>query len=501
MIAARGPETAFEWRRGVKWRDRFEADADAVVSSRTLQIDGRTAAALRVSERAIHTVTNQYALASAHIDRVCALVNLGRTAQYTAAVDEAFAAIRQLSEPYPHGHLHALAALAARQQGAPERGVTHLVHAARALGSVTETDQDLAWGWHDLAMAHSYLGFHGHALSAIERARDIGTKAQLSPELFAVPSIRLRMALSLDHHGDSDGCLRVLRDLSTELGQYATTALRPSGRAAFGYALARQAALDEPPNTNPRPLLEAGVEGQRARDMRSLGDVCLLIAAGKATDALTRLDTVSVSPDTFGPAEPARLRSLAFAAAGDHAAAHGADRYAFRLVAQRADRLRDMFLEGIAARLDHEDLRRSVARQGAEAWTDPLTGLPDRRHLERHLATMASRGEHAMIGILDIDGLAAVNEVHGRLSGDLVLQRVAGVLARVMRRGDFVARYGSDEFVVVLPRASSAQAAEVAHRITEAIGDEDWAALLPGTHIGVTVTWSDARRRPGTAAS
>jgi diguanylate cyclase (GGDEF)-like protein len=231
--------------------------------------------------------------------------------------------------------------------------------------------------------------------------------------------------------------------------------------------------------------------------MRALGDVCLMIASGKATDALTRLDTVSVSPDTFGPAEPARLRSLAFSAAGDHAAAHEADRYAFRLAAQRTDRLRDMFLEGIAARLDHEDVRRSVARHGAESLTDPLTGLPNRLHLDRYLTALTGRGERAVIGTVDVDGLAAVNDVHGRLSGDLVLQRVAGVLARVMRRGDFVARFGSDEFVVVLPQSSADQAVDVARRITEAVGDEDWAALVPGTRIGVTVTWTDQPRLPG----
>jgi diguanylate cyclase (GGDEF)-like protein len=473
----------------VKWRERFGVDADVASGARELQVRGRTAAALRQAERAVRTVTNPYALATAHIDRMCALVNLGRTAQYTAAVDEAFAAIRELTEPYPHGHLHALAALAARQQGAPERGVTHLVYAARALGSVGEVHSDLAWGWHDLAMAYSYLGFHGYALRAIERAREIGGQVAVPGEHFAVPSIRLRMALAMDHHGDTDGCLRVLRDLSAEQRQYGHAVLRPSGQVAFGYALARRAALDEPPSSDPRPLLEAGVEGQRARDMRSLGGVCLMIATGKATDALTRLDAVTVSPDTFGPAEPARLRSLAFAAAGDHAAAHQADRYAFRLAAQRTDRLRDMFLEGIAARLDHEDLRRVVALHDGEPLTDPLTGLPNRRHLDRYLAVLVSRGERAVVGTVDVDGLAAVNDTHGRLSGDLVLQRLAGLLARVMRRGDFVARYGNDEFVVVLPAASAVHAADVARRIREAVEAEDWAALVPGTRVGVTVTW------------
>src|SRR5690606_27365437 len=129
-------------------------------------------------------------------------------------------------------------------------------------------------------------------------AREIGAQAEVPVELFAVPSIRLRMALSMDHHGDTDGCLRVLRDLSQEQQQYGGAVLRPTGQVAFGYALARRAALDERPATDPRPLLAAGVEGQRARDMRALGEVCLMIASGKATDALTRLEGVTVSPDT-----------------------------------------------------------------------------------------------------------------------------------------------------------------------------------------------------------
>jgi diguanylate cyclase (GGDEF)-like protein len=474
----------------VRWRDRFGEDTEVMAAIHEMLFSDRTAAALRATERVIRTGTNPYARAEAHLRRLIALVNLGRTTQYTAAVDEGFAAIRELAEPYPHGHLHALASLASRQQGAPERSLTHLVYAARALSAVDdESDPELAWAWHNLAMAYSYHGFHAHALSAIERAREIGGPAGIPDEHFAQPGIRLRLALSMDHQGDTDGCLRVLRDLAAELDQYELSRLRPGHHASYGYALARHAALDTPSPRDPRPLLAAGSESQRARDMRLLGQVCLLIAAGKATDALTRLDAVSVSPDTLGAAEPARLRSLAFAASGDHAAAHQADRYAFRLAAQRTDRLRDVFLEGIAARLDHEDVRRVVAHHDADALTDPLTGLANREYLERYLAAMAGRGERAMVGTVDIDGLAAVNEVHGRLSGDLILQRIAGVVARVLRRGDFVARYRGDEFAVVLPSATPDHAAHVAQRIIEAVAAEDWAALVPGTQIGVTVGW------------
>jgi diguanylate cyclase (GGDEF)-like protein len=483
----------------VSWRDRFGEDTEVMAAIRDMLFTDRQAAALRAIERVIRTGTSPYARAEAQLLRVIALVNLGRTTQYTAAVDDGFAAIRDLPEPYPHGHLHALASLAARQQGAPERSLTHLVYAARALNAVDEVDQELAWAWHNLAMAYSYHGFHPHALSAIERAREIGGPAGIPKEHFAQPGIRLRLALSMDHQGDTDGCLRVLRDLTAELDRYEMSRLRPGHLVAYGYALARQAALEPPPTAparsrprEPRPLLAAGAESQRARDMWLLGQACLLIAAGKATDALTRLDAVSVSPDTLGAAEPARLRSLAFSASGDHAAAHQADRYAFRLAAQRTDRLRDVFLEGIAARLDHEDVRRTVAQHDADALTDPLTGLANREYLDRYLAAMAGRGERAMVGTVDLDGLAAVNEVHGRLSGDLVLQRVAGVVARVLRRGDFVARYGDDEFTVVLPTASPDHAADVAQRIIEAVAAEDWAALVPGTRIAVTVGWRSA---------
>ena len=486
----------------MRWLDRVTDRVEDLSHARSLMLGGRSAEAVVVLERVAAGTRDPVTRADALVQRLSAVINLGRTTDYPASVDAAFEAAGEVGDPYVLGHLHALVALAAQHQGAHDRAVTHLVQAARHLGDVRQPDGETAWGWHDLAMAYSYASFHGHALSAIERARQLGTAAGVAEEVFAAPGIRLRNAVALDHTGDTDGCLRVLRDIGADLARFLRTGgaqrLRPSSLAAYGYAAARRAALGDPPTSAdtagpPRvdaaALLAEGGDAARPRDLRRLGEVCLAIAAGRPIEALARLDTAVpvVSPETLGAAEPERLRSLIYTRAGDHPAAHRADRHAFRLAAQRSDRLRDVYIEGIAARLNHEELRRTAAIYEGEAMTDPLTGLPNRRALERYVAAMVGRGVHAVIGVCDLDGFKAVNTTHGHHSGDLVLQRVAGVINRVMRRGDFVARYGGDEFVVVLPGSGMPEATDVAHRITTAVRAQDWQSLVPGTPVGVSV--------------
>ncbi|MEH1013894.1 GGDEF domain-containing protein [Micromonospora sp. CPCC 206060] len=481
------------------WLDRVNDQVDVLTRARALQEASRSAEAMVALDRVIRTTDDPYARADALVQRLSALLNLGRTAEYTRAIEEASKAVQDLSEPYLHGHLFGLAALAAHHQGALDRCVTHLVRASRALGAVEDPDRDTAWAWHDLAMAYSYLSFHGYALSAIERARQLGMAAGIPEETFAAPGIRLRNAVALDHNGDSDGCLRVLRDIDSDLARFLRAGgagrIRPSSLAAYGYSAARRAALGELPQSGPGTdavtLLGHGGDSARARDMRQLGEVCLAIAEGRAAEAVARLDGATVASETLGAAEPARLRSLALARTGDHAAAHRADRHAFRLAAQRNDRLRDVYVDGIAARIDHEEMRREAARYEGEALTDPLTGLPNRRRLERYIAAMVQRGEQAVIGVCDLNGFKAVNTRHGHHSGDLVLQRVAGVINRVMRRGDVVVRYGGDEFVVVLPGTTMEEAAEVGRRIAAAVRAEDWESLVPGTPVGVSVGFAE----------
>jgi diguanylate cyclase (GGDEF)-like protein len=479
----------------VSWLDQLADSVGELREAGRMQQGGRSAGALLILDRVLAATSTPTTRAYALVQRFGALINLGRVAELAPAMTAASAAVREVPDPYLRGQMHAFAALGAHLQGQLDRGVTHLVRASRALAAVPDGDTETAWGWHDLAMAYSYLGFHGHALTAIEQARQVGAAAGLAPEVFAAPGIRLRNAVSLDHQGDTDGCLRVLRDIDAELARYVATGadarLRPSSRAVYGYALARRAALGEPSTADASALLNGGGDSIRSWDLRHLGGVCLAIAAGRPADALRALDAVPVSPEILGPAEPARLRSIIYTCTGDHAAAHLADRYAFRLAAQRIDRLRDGYLDGVAARLDAQETQRDAGRYGDETLTDPLTGLPNRRQLERYVTAMLARGERAAVGVCDLIGFTAVNVRHGRHCGDLVLQRIAGVLNRVMRRGDFVARFAGDEFVVVLPGAGPAQAAEVSRRISAAAAAENWQALVPGTPIGLAAGWSE----------
>lgn len=481
---------------------------DELLLARRLLRDGRAEQALVVADRIIGSgragagPTGRIRYADALALRLAALINLRRTAEYAATVDAAFEAARSDADPALRGLLHALSALVAHHQGSLEQCVTHLVRGTRTLGTIELTDAGTVRGWHNLAIAYSYTGFHAQAASAIQRAREIAAAIGTPSVNLAAPSLRLRLAVSLDQRGDTEACSRILRDIAYDLSARRRAgeldAIRPINRRAYGYALARLAALGHRTGVDDvtlRALLAAPDDSASARDMGTLGAVCLAIAGGRPVEAAARLETVEVSEETFGPAEIERLRALAHLGSGDYASAYRADRQAFREATVGVDRLRNLLVDGVAARLDHEDVRRSAARYAAEELNDPLTGLPNRRHARQYVEQMLARGERVVLGLCELAALGDVNATHGRHSGDMVLQRVAGVLHRVMRRGDFVARYAGDRFVVVLPATSAPEASEIARRIGDAVATEEWGALVPGTTVRVTVAWAGLTAR------
>ena len=256
----------------------------------------------------------------------------------------------------------------------------------------------------------------------------------------------------------------------------------------LGYAMARYAVLGGSYEGDARRLLRLRHEQfPESVELSRLGEAALRIVEGRPADALELLTDARTAQTRLGRAEVPRLRALAHIASGDHAAAHTADREVTYLLGRASDQVYDLFVDGITARLDFDELRRNVTRYADEAQTDPLTSLPNRRHLERYVTEMTARGGSGVLGVADLDGFKEVNTVHGHLVGDEVLQQVAAVLSRTLRAGDFLARYGGDEFVIVLPRTSIAESREVAARLRAAVGAHDWAGLAPGTPVSLTM--------------
>lgn len=118
------------------------------------------------------------------------------------------------------------------------------------------------------------------------------------------------------------------------------------------------------------------------------------------------------------------------------------------------------------ARRASDRLRGARALALEQALTDPLTGLRNRRGLDRALARLAASGQPFGLIHIDLDHFKRINDTLGHAAGDRVLAEVAARLKRAVRDADGVARLGGDEFVVLLPGLRGrARAGRVARRL------------------------------------
>jgi diguanylate cyclase (GGDEF)-like protein len=164
----------------------------------------------------------------------------------------------------------------------------------------------------------------------------------------------------------------------------------------------------------------------------------------------------------------------------------------------REVRLLRIYCNQAAVVLDNAIVRERVENLAA---TDGLTGLFNRRYFDSALSREIARCDRSSttlaLLVADIDHFKGFNDTYGHAMGDLVLKKVAGVLSAALRKADVLARFGGEEFVVILPNVTAKGALESAERLRESVAA---APIHPGgprkcvtVSIGVAMFPRDAR--------
>jgi diguanylate cyclase (GGDEF)-like protein/putative nucleotidyltransferase with HDIG domain len=129
------------------------------------------------------------------------------------------------------------------------------------------------------------------------------------------------------------------------------------------------------------------------------------------------------------------------------------------------------------ARIAAEAIDKSIEHDEAKtnAMTDPMTGLPNARSLqiqfEKEVGRASRAGSTFQVLMLDLDGFKSVNDSFGHKIGDAMLTEVAKVIREQLRDYDFLARYGGDEFVALIPETSLEDVLDLCQRIEAAVAN------------------------------
>jgi two-component system cell cycle response regulator len=144
------------------------------------------------------------------------------------------------------------------------------------------------------------------------------------------------------------------------------------------------------------------------------------------------------------------------------------------------------------------DYLRNQIRESVElSVTDPLTGLHNRRYMERHLKTLiadATRtGRSLSVLIADIDHFKVVNDTYGHDAGDLVLKEFSERFRRYTRGVDLACRLGGEEFLVIMPDTDRQLALQIGERVRECVASQPFevgagSSILVTASVGVA-TW------------
>jgi two-component system cell cycle response regulator len=151
---------------------------------------------------------------------------------------------------------------------------------------------------------------------------------------------------------------------------------------------------------------------------------------------------------------------------------------------------------------DH--LRQSLRQSLERAVKDPLTGMHNRRYLDRHLGPLVAqnveRGRPVSVLILDVDHFKAVNDNHGHDVGDEVLREVARRITSSLRGIDLSCRFGGEEFVAAFSGADAALAREIGERLRQKIANKPFPIATEKGPLEITISVGVATSAVGDTA-
>lgn len=167
-----------------------------------------------------------------------------------------------------------------------------------------------------------------------------------------------------------------------------------------------------------------------------------------------------------------------------------------------AERLQGLVKRVAEMEQEAQQFREHIEEQRQKSLLDPLTGLPNRaawsERLDLEVARRQRYGGQLLLAVLDVDHFKRINDGYGHLAGDRVLKIIAGELSKRLRKTDFIARFGGEEFVLLIPATPLEGGVQLLETLRAAI--EACPFHFKGEPVTITFSAGIAEFRNGEAA-
>jgi diguanylate cyclase len=410
------------------------------------------------------------------------------------------------THPLRQARYHAIAGTVAHGLGNEERAIAELVWALALLADDLPPTEELAKVLGNCSGTLAQTQLFTLGVEAGERAVDVALACGVDAALFQfrAGAAYLAWAIRMEHLRLPDEARKHWRSAADRLALSLDWAedLSPVCVArTHGYLGLAAARLGEPAEARRQLTIARGVELVSERALAEIGGLlthlegATLLAEGKAA-AATRV-LARNWPDVRDQHQPPWTEDVAFLLARAAEASKN-NRDALRWYGEVHKRYGQAELEvalaraaAVRLRVDKEALVRRSRQLESDSRSDPLTGVANRRALDEELrhrvpGSIPAAAPTTLV-VVDVDHFKQINDECGHLTGDEVLRTVARLLRQQVRDGDgdLCARFGGDEFVLVLTAALT-EATEITTRLADAVAGYEWSRLAPG--LAVTVT-------------